>query len=259
MMLNRAHLASVVGSLAGPLILSVAAATIGWWYGTLVPVPFVLALAFVTPGSPARDQPVEAGTREPPLSRAFWLSWLFLALCIGAEFSYVVWGAQVVSARTGISTEAATGLASAFVAGMVGGRLVASTMHLDPRRQLAVLRLGTALTLIGALVTWAAAAPQLAALGLLLGGLGMSSIYPYGASLALAHAWDAPVRASARLTLASSSSIFAAPLVLGLVAGSAGIVGAWVILVVLLVVALILVLRVGAPATGVDHVDALTA
>jgi len=257
LMLTRANLASVSGSLAGPLVLSLAAASIGWWYGALLPVPFVLALAFVTPGSPARDRPTDAGIAEPPLSREFWLAWLFLALCIGAEFSYVVWGAQIVSTRTGITTETATGLASAFVAGMVGGRLMASIVHIDNRRQLGVLRLGAALTLIGALVVWAATAPAVDAIGLFLGGLGMSAIYPYGASLALAHAPDAPVRASARLTLASSSSIFAAPLVLGLVAGTVGIVGAWAIVVVLLALALALVLRVGVPATVVDHAEVL--
>ncbi len=256
-MLTRANLASVSGSLLGPVILSVAATSIGWWYGTLAPLPLLLALAFVTPGSPARDRVASDGAGEPPLSREFWLSWLFLALCIGAEFSFVVWGSQVVTTRTGISTDAATGLASAFVAGMVGGRLVASLAHMDARRQVQVLRGGTAVSALGAMVVWAAWQPEVATLGLFLGGLGMSAIYPFGASLALAHASGAPVRASARLTLASSSSIFAAPLVLGIVASAAGIVGAWLLVVALLVIAFVLVLRVSVPATVVDHADVL--
>jgi len=258
LILTRANLASVAGSLVGPLVLSMAAASVGWWFGILVPLPLLVVMAFITPGSPARDRTVgPPGAAEPPLSREFWLAWLFLALCIGAEFSYVVWGAQIVSTRTGITTESATGLATAFVAGMVGGRLMASIVHLGPRRQLIALRLGAALTLVGALVTWAAVFPVVDAIGLFLGGLGMSTIYPYGAALALGHAPDAPVRASSRLTLASSVSIFSAPLVLGLVAGTAGIVGAWAIVVVLLALALALVLRVGVPATVVDHADVL--
>jgi MFS family permease len=257
LLLTRANLWSVVGGLVGPLVLSVAAVTVGWWYGTLVPLPFLVVLAFVIPGSPARDAPLASGAAEPPLSRAFWMSWAFLTLCIGAEFSYVVWGSQVASARTGITTEAATGLASLYVVGMVGGRLAASFVSVGPERSLLVLRAGTALTALGALILWLAPNPELAGLGLLLCGLGMAPIYPFAASLALAHAPDAPVRASARLTLASSTSIFAAPLLLGVVVSIAGIVGAWAIVLALLAVAFAVLLRVSVPTVPFDRAEAL--
>ncbi len=253
LLLTRANLSSVVGGLAGPLVLSAAAATIGWWYGTLAPLPVLVVLAFVIPGSPARDAPVAEGAPEPPLSREFWLSWVFLTLCIGAEFSYVVWGSQVAAARTGISTNAATGLASIYVVGMIGGRLAASFVHIGPGRSLLVVRAGTVLTALGAVVLWLAPHPELSALGLLLCGLGMAPIYPFAASLALAHAPAAPVRASARLTLASSSAIFTAPLLLGVVVSVTGIVGAWAIVLALLVVAFAVVLRVSAPAVAIEQ------
>lgn len=251
LLLSRANLWSVAGGLVGPIVLSAAAASIGWWYGSLAPVPFLIALVFVIPGSPARDAPADAAVREPSLPRAFWLAWAYLALCIGAEFSYVVWGAQVASARTGISTEAATSLASLYVVGMVGGRLAASIVRVAPGRSLTVLRAGTAVTALGALVVWLAPDPALAGLGLLLGGLGMAPIYPFAASLALGHAPHAPVRASARLTFASSSAIFTAPLVLGVVAGATGVVGAWLIVLAILVSAFALGLRVTASAEPV--------
>lgn len=254
MLLTRANLWSVSGGLVGPIVLAAAASTIGWWYGALVPVPLFLVLAFITPGSPAHDQPARAGAAEPPLSREFWLTWLFLTLCIGAEFSYVVWGAQVVTSRTGVSMEAATGLAAAFTVGMVGGRLAASFIHVGRPRQVIVLRAGTAITALGALLIWAAWRPELAALGLFLDGLGMSAVYPYAASLALAHAPLAPVRASARLTMSSSSSILVAPLILGLVAGVAGIVAAWVLVIALLAGAFLLVLRVRVPEEAAPEV-----
>lgn len=261
LLLSRANLWSVAGGLVGPIVLSAAAGTIGWWFGTLTPVPFLVALAFVIPGSPARDVPAEAGAHEGPLPRAFWLAWAYLALCIGAEFSYVVWGSQVASARTGISTEAATGLASLYVVGMVGGRFAASLVHVGPRRSLAVLRAGTAVTALGAMVVWLAPGPALAGLGLFLGGLGMAPIYPFAASLALGHARHAPVRASARLTLASSSAIFSAPLLLGVVAGVTGVTGAWLLVVALLVAAFAAALRVAAPPEAVtaEPLEALPA
>jgi MFS family permease len=257
LLLTRANLWSVVGGLIGPLVLSAAAATIGWWYGTLVPLPFLVVLAIVIPGSPAHDAPLADGASEPPLSRAFWLSWAFLTLCIGAEFSYVVWGSQVASARTGISTDAATGLASLYVVGMVGGRLAASFVRVGPERSILVLRAGTALTALGALIVWLAPNPELAGLGLFLGGLGMAPIYPFAASLALAHAPNAPVRASARLTLASSSAIFAAPLLLGVAVSVTGIIGAWAIVLALLAAAYAVVLRISAPAAVVEPAGVL--
>lgn len=263
LLLSRANLWSVAGGLVGPIVLSTAAGSIGWWYGSLTPVPFLIALAFVIPGSPARDVPADADAQhEGPLPRAFWLAWAYLALCIGAEFSYVVWGAQVASARTGISTEAATSLASLYVVGMVGGRLVASIIRVSPGRSLTVLRAGTAITALGALIVWLAPHPVLAGLGLLLGGLGMAPIYPFAASSALGHAPHAPVRASARLTFASSSAIFTAPLVLGVVAGATGVVGAWLIVLALLVSAFALALRVTVPhqaAASAEPLEALTA
>jgi MFS family permease len=257
LLLTRANLASNLAGVLGPLVLSAAAMSIGWWYGSLVPVPFLLALALVMPGSPARDRPPRPGVAERSLSGRFWLSWAFLTLCIGAEFSYVVWGSQVVAARTGMAEEAATGLASLFVAGMVGGRLAASLVSIGPRRQLLVLRAGTAVTALGALIVWQAQQPEIAVVGLFLGGLGMAPIYPFAAALALAHAPDAPVRASARLTLASGTAIFTAPLVLGVAAGAIGIVGAWSIALAILAVALVLVLRVSAPQVTIEQVEAL--
>jgi MFS family permease len=257
LMLTRANLASTVGGLVGPLVLSAAATTVGWWFGTLTPVPLLLMLALVMPGSPAHDAPVAAGAGEPPLPGAFWVSWGFLTLCIGAEFSYVVWGSQVVATQTGLSTEAATGLAAAYVLGMVGGRLAASVVRVEHARSLAVLRAGTLATAAGALVVWLAQRPDLAGAGLFLGGLGMAPIYPFAVSLALAHAPDAPVRASARITLASSIAICSAPLLLGVVVGFAGVVAAWAIVLAILLAAFGLVLRAGAPPVAVGRAPTL--
>jgi MFS transporter, DHA1 family, chloramphenicol resistance protein len=254
-LLVRANLFAVAGGLAGPLILSAAATGIGWWFGLLAPVPFLVALAFVLPGSPARDRPASGSDREAGLPRDYWLSWTFLTLLIGAEFSFVVWGSQVVAARVGISDVAATGLASLFVAGMVAGRLAMSTGVATPPRRLPVLRVATALAVAGAALTGLAARPELAGLGLLLGGLGISPAYPLGASLALGHAPGAPVRASARLTAASGVAIFSAPLGLGLVVSVVGVAGAWLVVLGMIALGLLLILRIPPPPVAVEGVE----
>jgi MFS family permease len=258
-MLMRANVWSVVGGLAGPLVLSAAAAAAGWWLGMLVPIPFLVALVVLLPASPARDRPVAHDEVAAGLPRAYWMSWLFLTLSIGAEFSFVVWGSQVVSARTGITDVEATRLASLYVLGMISGRVALSSGLGRGSRSLPLLRGSAALAVVGAVMIWLATQPEVAGLGLLLGGLGIAAIYPLGASLALAHAPGAPVRASARLTAASGVAILVAPLAIGLVAGSVGVPGAWLIVFGLLGMGLVLVLRIPAPSAPLEDLEVATA
>lgn len=212
------------------------------------------ATARLDRGAPAAGQPSLAGGAVlGGLPRAYWLSWLFMTLLIGAEFSFVVWGSQVVSARAGIGDVAATGLASLYVAGMIAGRLALSTGLASEWRPTAVLRASTILAVAGAALTLLATEPTLAGLGLLLGGLGISPAYPLGASLAIMHAPGTPVLASARLTAASGAAIFSAPLGLGLVVGLAGVIGAWLLVLAMLALGLIVILRVPPPAAAPDQ------
>jgi fucose permease len=256
-MLTRANVWSSIGGLAGPLVLSAVAVTAAWWLGSLVPIPLLVALIFVLPASPARDRPASGPAAASPLPRPYWTSWLVLALSVGAEFSFVVWGSQVVVARSGISDVQATRLASLFVLGMVAGRLAVSAGLGHGSHSLLVLRGCAGLALVGALVTLLATSPEVAGLGLLLGGLGISAIFPLASSLALAHAPGEPVRASARLTAASGIAILVVPLGLGLVAGIAGVGGSWLIVLVLLGAALLASLRIPPPAAPIDDFEVL--
>ena len=249
-LLMRANMWSVVGGVAGPLVLSATAASVGWAYGLLVPFPMLVLLAVTLPASPARDRPRSSGERPVRLPPAYWRTWIFLTLEIGAEFSFVVWGSQVVVARTGLTNAESTGLASLYVAGMILGRLALSSGLGSGRRSLAVLRGCAVLAGVGAIVLWIGTAPPVSGFGLFLGGLGISGIYPLGASLALAHAPDAPIRASARLTAASGSAIFTAPLVLGLVTQAAGVVVAWLLVFAMLGLGLLVLLRIPQPASA---------
>ncbi len=170
----------------------------------------------------------------------------------------MVWGSQVVSARAGIGDVGATGLASLYVAGMIAGRLALSTGLATEWRPTMVLRASTILAAAGAALTLLAVDQTLAGLGLLLGGLGISPAYPLGASLAIAHAPDTPVLASARLPAASGLAIFSAPLGLGLVVGLAGVVGAWLLVLGMLALGLAVIVRVPSPPATVPDRVAIT-
>ena len=251
--LMRAVLWSVVGGVLGPIALSAAARTIGWNLGPVLVVPLLLALAVVIPASPARDASDAAdaadAAREPALGRAYWLTWAYLALGVAAEFSFVTWGTQVAVAQAGLGLADATALASLFVVGEVLGRLALSAgpgTRVDLRLMLGA---STVLGAIGGVLLWIAGLPALAGAGMLLGGLGVSVMYPLATRLAVAHSPDAPVKASARLTTASGAAIFAAPLLLGLMAGIAGVISAWALLIAILLAALAVLRLIPRPPT----------
>ncbi len=235
--LVRANLWAVAGAFVAPLVLAWAAGpgSVGWAAGLIVPVPVLAVIALILPPSPARDvAPHENDPGGGRLPMAFWIAWLFIFVTVGTEFSFVVWGTSLVSARTGLGVADATRLGSLFVGGMIAGRLILSTGIGSGRRSVTFLRLCLCLAATGASLTWIATSELLAGAGLFLGGMGASAFYPLGIGLALARAPNAPVRASARLTLASGSAIFAAPLVLGLVAQLVGVVAGWALVLGLL-------------------------
>jgi len=246
-LLVRAFVWSVAGGLLAPLVLSTAARTVGWSFGVLAPLPLLLALAFIIPGSAARDATGPSKVDPAPLGRAYWLTWMFIALGVAAEFSFIAWGSQVASLRVGLPLADATALASLFVVGEVLGRLALSTGIAARGDVRILLGAGAALAAIGGAVLWAATVPALAGAGMFLGGLGIAAIFPVGAGLAVAQAPHVPVKASTRLTAASGIAIFSAPLMVGVVAGATGVIGAWVLVVAFLVAAVAVMQVVPAP------------
>jgi hypothetical protein len=236
MQLSRANLASMGGGLVAPLAMSAAARSVGWSLGALLPIPILLALVGLLPGSPANDHAAPAsGSGAKTLTRGYWLCWAFVALSVAGEFSFVAWGSQVVRARTGMDAAEATGLAALFVVGMVIGRSLLAVSPLLAKRPLPILRLGAALVIAGALCVAVAPGPLVAGIGLLLGGIGTAPAYPLGASLTIAHAPGSPIAASARLTSASGLPILLAPLGVGVVATGLGFEAAWLVVIALLI------------------------
>ena len=264
-LLMRATLASVVGGVLGPLVLSAAARSVGWNLGVLAPVPLALAVALLaqvgrrTPATgrdadaaaedaPGPVAPADHGhDREPRLPRAYWLTWTFLVLCIGAESSFVAWGAQVAVQQAGIALADATALGSLFVLGMIIGRVLLSAgggPRVAPKRLLA----GMVVTgIAGGLLVWVGRDVALVGVGLLAGGLGLAGVWATAAGFAVANAPGSPVLAGARLNPATGAAILVAPLLLGVGATAVGVVAAWGIVVGLLAVALGVLRMVPAP------------
>ncbi len=194
--------------------------------------------------------PRPAPRRETPLGRAYWLAWTFLALCIGAEASFVTWGAQVSVQQAGLSLTDATALGSLFILGQVMGRIglgLRGGVRMDARRLLVLMVLAG---LAGGLLVWLGTSAAIAGAGLLLGGLGLAGVWATAAGVALANAPASPVTAGARLNLASGFAILAAPLVLGVAAATIGVLAAWSLVLGLLVLALVLLRLVPRPSSA---------
>ncbi len=254
--LMRAVVWSVVGGFVGPIAISTAARSIGWNFGPLLAVPLLVCLVAATPSPAVHADAAAPHMRESGLGRSYWLAWAYLALGIAAEFSFVSWGAQVAVARAGMELADATALASLFVVGEVLGRLALSAGPGARADAQTVLRVGTIVALVGGGLLWVAGMPVLVGAAMLLGGLGMAAHYPLTARLAVAHAQGAPVKASARLTAASGMAIGMAPLLLGVVAGAAGVISAWGLLMAMLAAALVVLWVIPRPAAQRSPVGA---
>ena len=134
----RANTWALLSALIAPLLIAgLAASSLGWQSALLVPLVAAVALEVAggLPGGGRRASP--AGARSLP--RSFWVAWLFVVTAVSIEFAYVVWGSSLVAARTGVSRETATALATCFLAGMLVGRIAPRRR---PHRQRPVAALG---------------------------------------------------------------------------------------------------------------------
>jgi fucose permease len=173
------------------------------------------------------------------LPRAYWFAWLVLVFGVSIEFSFVFWGSTIVGKRTGLASADATLLASLFVAGMFVGRAAVGRGLGAGRASRGLLGVGLVVVLFGAGLVWVSTVPILSGVGLFVGGLGLSPLWPVGLTMALQTAPQAPLSAAARATLASGTAVLLAPSTLGLASDAFGVVGAWPIILALGVAALV--------------------
>jgi MFS family permease len=219
----------------------------GWRLGYVaLPVTTSMVLAFV--GWRVRfhgdhlipaSEPASANPRHPPGS--YRRRWFDVLVVVSVEMCVVFWSADYLVSVLSVNTAPAAAIVSLFFIGMAvgrlgGGRLVGS-------RSLFMYAL--MVSAIGFAVFWLAWLPGLAAVGLLVTGLGVALLYPLSISRAL-EAWPTdPDRASARGALASGLAFGIAPFALALIADHAGLRPAF--LVVPLLLAIVIINTVSSP------------
>jgi predicted MFS family arabinose efflux permease len=236
--MGQANALSMVTAAAAPVAIGLAVSGLhAWRLALLLPVAAFLALTVLRPRA-SKDR---SSVRPPSmrLPAAYWFAWLLLVLGVSIEFSFVFWGSTIVANRTGLSSADATLLASLFVAGMFTGRAAVGRGLGAGRASRGILAAGLVVVLVGAGLMWVSTLPLLSGIGLFVGGLGLSPVWPVGLTVALQSAPGATLSAAARSTLAAGTAVLVAPSALGLASDFVGVAGAWPIILLLACAALV--------------------
>jgi predicted MFS family arabinose efflux permease len=241
-LLSRANaLSSGAGLLAPLLIAGAVSLGVGWATGylvvALVGAVVVLALLYRARLPDAAPPPVSAEAGPPvPLAPAVaprdaepWRLWVSLVLAVSVEFCVVFWAPSYLHSNLGLRTATASALAGGFLLGMATGRASVTPV---------TRRLGTgnrtifvviAVALVGFALFWLADVAWLAAIGLLVIGLGVALMYPLTVARFVAAARTSSTRASARAALASGIAIGVAPFALATISDAAGLHAAYLL------------------------------
>jgi len=236
-------LSSIAGIIAPFGVAWALSAGLGWGVGYSIPLAAAAGLSMIgllvarhrrssRAEGPAPEVPPAAEPIESP-----WRPWIEMVGSVAVEFCFVLWSATAVASWHRVDTSVATLIAGCFLVGMGVGRFAGAP--LAGRFGVRNTTLGClVLALLGSLAFWFAGNQWIAAAALLLGGLGVSLLYPLTLSRMLAADPEHSDRATSRSALASGIAILSVP---PLLAGLADQVGLhWAFLVApVIVVALI--------------------
>jgi MFS family permease len=239
--------AAGMGVLA-PIVIGLAVgAGFGWRPGIAVVVGLIALVAVVgflyrvrLPA--AQGSAASVSGRRPPLPRSYWLAWAMLTATGSVEVCLSLWAADVLRTHAGMAPGAASATVAAIVGGMFAGRLVGSGLA----RRVAALPLllgALGVSLLGFAVFWMSPVAWVAAVGLMLLGVGNSMHYPLGVSMAMGVAEGQRDRASAYSMYAIAIGFGVAPVVLGWVADSVGPHRAFLLMPAFIAMAAVLAVR----------------
>lgn len=212
--IGEANALSSVASVAAPLAVAAGLATgLGWQFGYLIPVPFLLA-AVVLLRLPRRAGPGGSATLDHGARGGFLGRWFDVLLAVSVEFCMVFWSAVALQQWTGVDQGTGIALSAMFLVGMAAGRTVSSPVLRYLRTDRNALIAACVTALLGFALFWSGPTPVLAVTGLLVTGLGIALLYPIGIARAIAARPGDPDGASSRCALASGLAIGGAPLLL---------------------------------------------
>jgi predicted MFS family arabinose efflux permease len=236
-------LTAAIGVL-GPLVIGLSVHFgLGWRGGLLA----TLVLAVLTLGY-SRGVPLPDRRHDDRLDHSaaaiaaepYWAAWLVFVLCVGIEFSMMLWASDLLR-HNGLDDGAAAGAILFMVAGMSIGRAIGS--RLTARYPIDALLAGALLVnAAGFALFWLSGVAWLSIAGLFVVGLGIAMQFPLNMSRVIAASNGRPDLAAARAGSGAGLAIGAAPFALGLLADTFGITRAFALVPVLLAVTAVFLL-----------------
>jgi MFS family permease len=196
------------------------------WRGSLgLAIPLALlafALVATAPRRPALlGGPPPAAENPGRLPLRFWPALGLLMSCVAVEFCTTYWTGDLLHDRTGVPPRVGAALVSAVIVGMAIGRALAS--RLTRLAGLDALLGGTiVVAAIGWLVMWLSTDVRLAAVGLLITGLGLALQFPLSISRLMAVSSGRLDAATGWASLGAGLASGVAPFVLGALADAVG-------------------------------------
>jgi fucose permease len=239
--LTESNVVATSTAVTAPLLIGASAAVgLGWQAGLLLPLPWLLLLAWRFRGVRFPDVPsVERGAvgEAEPLPATFWLLCVVIFLLSAVEWCMAYWGADFLDTVVGLDRAAAATTMTLFFVAMAGGRFAGSRLTRQ-WQSVTLLPGAVVLGLAGFLVFWLAPYPAMNLAGLFFAGLGIANFYPLTVAAATSVAVGAANRATARLAVAVGSALLLVPLSVGVVRDLAGMRWGFGIVVPLLLGAL---------------------
>jgi MFS family permease len=241
--LTEANIGAAACAVLAPLTLgALAAGPLGWRAAFALPVLGLAGLHLRYRRQPLPTPMTQRLTR--PQGRLPLASRLFaglVAASMAVEFCLVYFGAEQLRALGLSPTTAATAMSSHYL-GLLLGRVGGAVATRRPGRTVALLYTSLAVTAGGFLLFWLTALPAVAALGLLLAGLGIANLYPLALALALEAAPGREDQANSLGQLLGGLLVITAPYLLGTLADQLGLTTAFTIEPVLIGLCLLLLL-----------------
>jgi predicted MFS family arabinose efflux permease len=231
----------VTAGLLSPLALG-ALVSAGWdWRLALVVGPVLFVVAQTLRGSASSFSSATPAHTDSSgrLPAAYWWGWGTLTLCIGVEFSFVMWAGDVLRDQSDASVSLAAASLTAVAGGMAAGRFCIGAL-LRRMRVEQLFMASLLLPLVMWVPMWVSHNSTIILLAMLTIGVGLGFHYPLGFNRMLAAAPGHTDRAAARSSLASGLAIGLAPLGLGALADAVGLHSAFIAVPGMLVAAIAL-------------------
>ena len=192
-----------------------------------------------------------------PMGRSFKLALLAVVSAAASEFSLNFWGAVLLVERVGIDLAVATAAMSLLVGGIALGRTLGArvTYFFHPKQ---ILLIGFGVTFMAFLVLLWSQALWSSLLALLLTGMGLAMLFPLAQALAISHSKGRTDKATAYVSMSVGLAIGVAPFLLGALVGIFGVVLAFMVVPIAIVVGVTAVLLTSGPEPTVSPGDSVS-